>query len=167
MGEGGLVVDGLGKLIVARRKELGYSQQDLARMIGVPAANLSQLEHSPSRWRSRLIPALADALGVSQLELVMAARVISDLPPFPSPNNVDDFEDSLLSLISGNGHLTREDAQERLRRLVDDLTLDETEFLLAVAETFPKRYPDHQPDSDRPTAAAMNASFSGTIESAG
>src|SRR5215207_11765302 len=98
------MVDGLGKLSVARRRELGYSQQDLARMIGVPAANLSQLEHSPSRWRSRLIPALADALGVSQLELVIAARVISDLPPFPSPGVAEEIDDPFLPRLEVNGH---------------------------------------------------------------
>jgi transcriptional regulator with XRE-family HTH domain len=164
MVEGGLMVDGLGKLIVERRKELGYSQQDLARMIGVPAANLSQLEHSPSRWRSRLIPALADALGVSQLELVMAAKVISDLPPFPSPNNTDNIADAFLPLLSGNGQLGHEPAQERLRRLVEDLTPDETEFLLAVAETFLRRYPDTGSNAEGLTAAAMSTGFSETIE---
>jgi transcriptional regulator with XRE-family HTH domain len=130
------MVDGLGKLIVARRKELGYTQQDLARMIGVPAANLSQLEHSPSRWRSRLIPALADALGVSQLELVIAARVISDLPPFPTPGAAEENDDPFLPRLEVNGHASPEWANERLRALSGDLTRAESEFLLAVAETF-------------------------------
>jgi transcriptional regulator with XRE-family HTH domain len=158
------MVDGLGKLIVERRKELGYSQQDLARMIGVPSANLSQLEHSPSRWRSRLIPALADALGVSQLELVMAARVISDLPPFPSPNRTDDIADAFLPLLSENGQLGREPALHRLRQLVEDLTPDETEFLLAVAETLLRRYPDAGSRADGLTAAAMSSGFSEALK---
>jgi transcriptional regulator with XRE-family HTH domain len=129
------MVDGLGNLIVMRRKELGYSQQDLARMIGVPAANLSQLEHSPSRWRSRLVPALAGALDVSQLELVMAARVISDLPPFPSPT-AEPLDDPFLPAFEFNGVSNPERAKERLHAIANDLTPAETEFLLAIAETF-------------------------------
>jgi transcriptional regulator with XRE-family HTH domain len=129
------MVDGLGNLIVTRRKELGYSQQDLARMIGVPAANLSQLEHSPSRWRSRLIPALAGALDVSQLELVMAAKVISDLPPFPSPT-AEPVDDPFLPAFEINGVANPERAKERLRSIANELTAAETDLLLAIAETF-------------------------------
>jgi transcriptional regulator with XRE-family HTH domain len=153
------MVDGLGKLIVARRKELGYSQQDLARMIGVPAANLSQLEHSPSRWRSRLIPALADALGVSQLELVIAARVISDLPPFPSSGAAEEIDDPFLPRLEVNGHGNPDWANERLRTLSSDLTPAETEFLLAVAETFLTRR-QHQ------GVSLVPANFPETVEAA-
>jgi transcriptional regulator with XRE-family HTH domain len=154
------MVDGLGKLIVGRRKELGYSQQDLARMIGVPAANLSQLEHSPSRWRSRLIPALADALGVSQLELIMAARVISDLPPFPSPGAAEELRDPYLPTFEVNGRADQ--AKERFRLLSDELTEDEIDFLLAVAETFSRRGSDR----DRMTTTVIAANHRDAIESA-
>jgi transcriptional regulator with XRE-family HTH domain len=156
------MVNGLGKFIVARRKELGFSQQDLARMIGVPAANLSQLEHSPSRWRSRLIPALADALGVSQLELVMAARVIGDLPPFPSPDVAKEVLDPFLLTLEVNGHASPERAKERLRALAGDLTPAEAEFLLAVAETFLTRRQQQAAAADH----LMSANYSETVEAA-
>src|SRR4051812_40097467 len=124
------MVDGLGKLIVQRRKDLGLSQQDLARMVGVPAANLSQLEHCSARWRSRLIPALADALQVSQLEIALAAGIIDDLPPFPSPDVAVTVSDPLYpNLRPSAGSLPPQ--KERLGNLLEDLSQAEIEFLLA------------------------------------
>jgi hypothetical protein len=130
-------------------------------MIGVPAANLSQLERSPSRWRSRLIPALANALGVSQLELVIAARVIDDLPPFPSPDAAEEFRDPFLPTLEVNGHASPERAKERLRVIAGDLTPAETEFLLAVAETFLIRR-----QQSIETDYLMSANYSETVETA-
>jgi transcriptional regulator with XRE-family HTH domain len=132
------MVDGLGKLIVKRRRELRLSQQDLARKLGVPAANLSQLEHSASRWRSRLIPALAEALQVSQLELALAAGIIDDLPPFPSTEASDIDDDPLYpNLVTTTGQDELPD--ERLVNLLRTLSPKEIEFLLAVTETFAQR----------------------------
>jgi transcriptional regulator with XRE-family HTH domain len=134
------MVDGLGKLIVKRRRELRLSQQDLARKLGVPAANLSQLEHSASRWRSRLIPALAEALQVSQLELALAAGIIDDLPPFPSTVGSEIDDDPLYpNLLTTDGQ--DEPPEERLVNLLRDLSPKEIEFLVAVTETFLRRQP--------------------------
>jgi DNA-binding XRE family transcriptional regulator len=149
-------------LIKARRKELGFSQQDLARMIGVPAANLSELEHSPSRWRSRLIPALAVALDVSQLELVLAARVINDLPPFPSSAATNGHVDPLYTSMEING--SREESPQRLRQLSRELTLDETEFLVAVAETFRVRRSGSKSQRDLRILTSIGASIPEPIE---
>ncbi len=114
------MIDGLGKLIVQRRKDLGFSQQDLARMVGVPAANLSQLEHSTSRWRSRLIPALATSLRVSQLELALAAGIIDDLPPFPSVDSPENDDDPLYpTLVQADTQLAQ--PEERLISLISEL----------------------------------------------
>jgi transcriptional regulator with XRE-family HTH domain len=132
------MVGGLGKLIVQRRRDLGLSQQDLARKLGVPAANLSQLEHSASRWRSRLIPALADALQVSQLELALAAGIIDDLPPYPSAEESHEVQDPLYPALSRDTMpLARPEI--RLRNMMKDITPDEVEFLLAVSATFLQR----------------------------
>jgi transcriptional regulator with XRE-family HTH domain len=146
------MIAGLGKLIIQRRKDLGLTLQDLARIVGVPAANLSQLEHSASRWRSRLIPALADALQVSQLELALAAGIIDDLPPFPSPESTN-IEGDLLYPNHQQLETSPPPLRERLRDLVEELSPAEIEFLLAVSETFPH----HETTEDNSTSrSSMN-----------
>jgi transcriptional regulator with XRE-family HTH domain len=129
---------GLGKLIVQRRRDLGFSQQELARKLGVPAANLSQLELSATRWRSRLIPALANALQVSQLEIALAAGIIEGLPPFPTPDNSVGSEYPLYPALA-NEPAQREGAEVQLCRMASDLTPSEIEFLLVVAGTLLER----------------------------
>ena len=155
------MVGGLGKLIVQRRKDLGLSQQDLARKLGVPAANLSQLEHSASRWRSRLIPALADALRVSQLELALAAGIIDDLPPFPTPDLPLDFEDPLYPAIARDSKPSDRPVV-RLNRVANDLTPNEIEFLLAVAEMFLHRR--QQSSANGATASVIGREQNGLVE---
>jgi transcriptional regulator with XRE-family HTH domain len=146
------MVGGLGKLIVQRRRDLGLSQQDLARMLGVPAANLSQLEHSASRWRSRLIPALADALQVSQLELALTAGIIDDLPPYPSAEGSNEIDDPLYPALSRDP-MPHEQPEIRLGNVVKDLTPDEIEFLLAVSATFLRH---HQSGESKSVSRASN-----------
>jgi transcriptional regulator with XRE-family HTH domain len=157
------MVGGLGKLIVQRRRDLGLSQQDLARMLGVPAANLSQLEHSASRWRSRLIPALADALQVSQLELALAAGIIDDLPLFPSANGSNEIDDPLYPALSRDP-MPHERPEIRLGNVVKDLTPDEIEFLLAVSATFLQH---RQSGESKPVSRASNGDASISFASGG
>src|SRR5207244_1359687 len=99
------------------------------------------LEHSASRWRSRLIPALAEALQVSQLELALAAGIIDDLPPFPSTEASDTDDDPLYpNLVTSDAQ--DELPEERLVNLLKKLSPKEIEFLIAVTETFVQRQPE-------------------------
>jgi transcriptional regulator with XRE-family HTH domain len=116
---------GLGSLLVERRRELGLTQQVLAQRIGVPAANLSVLERSTSRWHARLFWALAQALRVPQLELALAAGVITDLPPLSS---------SRTSAPDQNDHVIGERGSTRLERLVEELEPNDADFLAAIAQ---------------------------------
>ena len=129
------MVGWLGKLIVHRRQELGFSQQELARRIGVPKSNLSLLEHSPSRWRSRLLATLAAELQLPQLELALAAGIITDLPPLPA---------STTAGVTGSDGLTVDQHQlefdppnggpSALAELLGDLHPADSAFLAVLAE---------------------------------
>jgi transcriptional regulator with XRE-family HTH domain len=135
------MVAGLGGLIVGRRRELGLTQQELARRIGVPTANLSQLEHSTSRWQSRLLWALADELRLPQLELALAAGVITDLPRLdvggaPGSEAMDDLVNAF---FNGASDGVVEGGRTRLSRMVEDLDPEDAEFLAAIARQLIER----------------------------
>jgi transcriptional regulator with XRE-family HTH domain len=144
------VTAGLGGLIVDRRRELGMTQQDLARRLGVPTANLSQIEHSPSRWRSRLLWALAAELHLPQLELALAAGVITDLPILDGTTGqgTNGFDDLVLAYLSGDEEIIKEPpGRSRLLRLVDKLEPEDAEFLASIARQLiaRRRTPDALP----------------------
>jgi transcriptional regulator with XRE-family HTH domain len=141
---------GLGGLVIQRRRELGLTQQELARRIGVPTANLSQLEHSTSRWQSRLLWALADELRLPQLELALAAGVITDLPrldngPVEPTGTIDDL---VIAYLNGTSDGPVEEARPRLARLVEQLDAEDAEFLAAVARQLIERRQPLTPASD-------------------
>jgi transcriptional regulator with XRE-family HTH domain len=128
------------------------TQQDLARRLGVPTANLSQIEHSPSRWQSRLLWALAAELHLPQLELALAAGVITDLPQLDgSSGELDaEFDELVLSYLSGeDDRVEGPPGRSRLLRLIDKLEPEDAEFLASVARQLidRRRTPIIAPDS--------------------
>jgi transcriptional regulator with XRE-family HTH domain len=126
---------GLGGLVIQRRRELGLTQQELARRIGVPTANLSQLEHSTSRWQSRLLWALADELRLPQLELALAAGVITDLPRLDAGRTepTEAIDDLVIAYLKGTADGPADEVRPRLARLVEELDAEDAEFVAAVA----------------------------------
>jgi transcriptional regulator with XRE-family HTH domain len=135
------MVGGLGGLIVGRRRELGLTQQELARRLGVPTANLSQLEHSTSRWQSRLLWALAEHLRLPQLEVALAARIITDLPALEDEGAAGavDLDEMVRVHMNGSGGGGGEDGRTRLGRMLDDLAPGDAEFLAEVASQLVER----------------------------
>jgi transcriptional regulator with XRE-family HTH domain len=129
------MTNGLGGLVIQRRHELGLTQQELARRIGVPTANLSQLEHSTSRWQSRLLWALAEELRLPQLELALAAGVITDLPRLDvgRVEPTEAIDDLVIAYLNGTNDGPAEEVRPRLVRLVEELDAEDVEFLAAVA----------------------------------
>jgi len=65
-----------GENIRRLRREDGYTQKDLARIIGVKATYISALERDIRRPGRKLIPLLCDALGVDEMTLLYGPRVI-------------------------------------------------------------------------------------------
>jgi transcriptional regulator with XRE-family HTH domain len=57
------------------RKAAGLSQYELARMIGVPQANIAFWERSEKPPRSEVLPKMADALGVRIEDLLNGSAV--------------------------------------------------------------------------------------------
>lgn len=56
--------------LVALRKAAGLSQAELAKVVGVPQANIAYWERSEKPPRSDVLPKLADALGVSNAAIL-------------------------------------------------------------------------------------------------
>src|SRR5687768_16953870 len=73
--------DALAAFVRRRRGDLGLTQKELAERMGVIPARVSQIETGDPKWPQTLVPALADALGVSQVELALAAGVITEAAP--------------------------------------------------------------------------------------
>lgn len=67
---------GIGSFIQQRREELGLSQLELARLVGMDRAYLSQIENSTSKWPQKYVTRLAEALQVPEVELAIAAGKI-------------------------------------------------------------------------------------------
>ena len=57
------------------RKAAGLSQYELARMIGVPQANIAFWERRQKPPRSEVLPKMADALGVRIEDLLNGSAV--------------------------------------------------------------------------------------------
>lgn len=67
----------LASLIRTRREALGLSQIGLAHAIGTSSAYMSQIEKGRSNWPQNLIVPLSKALGVSEVEMAIAAGLLS------------------------------------------------------------------------------------------
>jgi len=77
---------GLGTLIRETRLRWGWTQADLADRIGASPAYISQIETGARKWPRELIPDLSDALGLSQVDMAVAAGLIE--PPATDTNPV-------------------------------------------------------------------------------
>ena len=72
-----------GERIRGRRLALGWTQQDLARVTGIPYPTLSRIEHAEQSMPYERVVALADALDVSLDYLV--SRSDNPTPPTKRP----------------------------------------------------------------------------------
>ena len=61
-----------GTRLAALRKDAGLSQYELARYVGVPQANIAFWERSEKPPRSDVLPKMAQALGVTVEDLLIA-----------------------------------------------------------------------------------------------
>lgn len=95
----------LGELVKERRKRLGWTQADLADRIGASPAYISQIETGARKWPRELIPDLSDALGLSQVDMAVAAGLIE--PPATDTNPVALVDPRVQAIV------------ERLARLSD------------------------------------------------
>jgi len=66
----------LGELVRDARLQLGWSQQDLAERCGTKPAYISLIETNSRKWPRELVPELARALGLSQIDMAIAAGLI-------------------------------------------------------------------------------------------
>ena len=150
---------GLGGLVVERRRELGLTQQELARRIGVPTANLSQLEHSTSRWQSRLLWALAEELRLPQLEVALAAGVINDLPALTDGDHPgrQEIDELVIAYFAGPAEGIAGHGRTRLARLVEELEPKDAEFLAAIARQLIERRRGPAAVVSRETAAMVES----------
>lgn len=77
--------NGLGALIRSARQRRGWTQEQLADRIGVQKSYVSQWETGARKWPQEHIRAIAEHLGLSQVDMAVAAGLI-DVPGEPSPS---------------------------------------------------------------------------------
>ena len=71
-----------GRRIRRRRQALGWTQQELAKVTGIPYPTLSRIEHGEQSMHYERMAALADALEVSTDYLMH--RTDNPTPPTPA-----------------------------------------------------------------------------------
>jgi transcriptional regulator with XRE-family HTH domain len=69
---------GIGENIRMFRKEDGYTQKQLALIIGVKATYISALERGLRRPGKKILPRLCDALGVDEMTVLFGPREVYD-----------------------------------------------------------------------------------------
>lgn len=80
---------GLGSLIREARLRRGWTQVQLGEAVEVAPSYISQIETGARKWPQELIAPLATALGLSQVDMAVAAGLI-DPPNRTTPQTEDD-----------------------------------------------------------------------------
>lgn len=79
----------LGKLIRDARLRRGWQQQELADRIGVDRGYISTIENGKRNWPQQYVPAIADALGLDQTDMAIAAGLITGIRRSPPAYDAD------------------------------------------------------------------------------
>lgn len=112
--------NGLGKLLEQARLRKGLTQKQVAEALGVQQTYVSAIETGARKWPADYIRPLSRLLGLSQVEMAVAAGLIdapSDAPPAP----VVDFR---LKEIVENWPRFRESVQITVHRMIRDMLDD-------------------------------------------
>lgn len=95
---------GLGSLVRDRRLRLGWTQADLADRVSTSAQHISQIETGARKWPREIVPVLADALGLSQVGMAVAAGLIE--PPAEAQNPVALVDPRVQVIVEGLARLS-------------------------------------------------------------
>ena len=69
---------GLGQVVRSRRLALGLTQHELALRLGSSDMYVTMIERGAKQWPRKYVPALSRELGVSEVDMAIAAGLISD-----------------------------------------------------------------------------------------
>lgn len=89
---------GLGAMIREARLRRGMTQDELAERIGAVGSYVSQIETGARKWPQELIPAIADALKLDEVDMAIAAGILRprhDRPIEPENPVLDELIDKL------------------------------------------------------------------------
>jgi len=111
--------EGLGQLIRAARLRKGWTQGDLAEAIGVDRAYISQLETSGRKWPKTHIQSLSKVLGLTELEMAVAAGLINPVETETKTDTTSD--DPLLNVVMHDARNLTPEGLEALRDIVRGL----------------------------------------------
>lgn len=94
---------GLGELIRTARLRRGWTQDQLADTLGVQRSYVSQWETGGRKWPQDHVRAIAETLGLSQVEMAVAAGLIDDPRDAPPVDVVppDSERATVLALVPG------------------------------------------------------------------
>lgn len=87
-----------GQLIKQARLRRGWQQQDLADRIGVDRGYISTIENGKRNWPQSYIDSLADALGLDQVQMAIAAGLITPQRDRPV-ESADPVRDELMEKL--------------------------------------------------------------------
>lgn len=90
----------LGDLIRDARLRRGWTQEELAARLGVKDSYISQWETGGRKWPKGHVRAISEALGISQVEMAVAAGII-DRPEVMPPAPPDPETEELVRLVKG------------------------------------------------------------------
>lgn len=92
---------GLGKLIRDARLRRGWTQKDLGDRLGVEKSYVSAIETGLRRWPQEYISDLARHLGLSQVDMAVAAGIIDHPTDMATAPMVDPRLSELAALLEG------------------------------------------------------------------
>lgn len=86
-------------MIRAARLRRGWTQDELAARLGIKASYISQWETGIRKWPGTYVRALAEALGLSQVEMAVAAGLI-DRPDTAPPPAADPAREAVYAVAA-------------------------------------------------------------------
>lgn len=127
----------LGELIKAARQRRGWTQDDLAKRLGVERSYVSQWETGTRKWPQEHIRAIAENLGLSQIKMAIAAGIIDDPDEARAPAT-DDPSPGYEALMYVAEQMEEREREALARIGTDLIKLRPTE---SVATIEPERVP--------------------------
>lgn len=93
----------LGHLIREARLKKGWQQQDVAARLNVDSAYISAIEGGKRNWPRQYVPDIARVLGLDEVEMAVAAGLISPRPSHQSqpPHDPTDPRELLIERLRG------------------------------------------------------------------
>jgi len=110
-----MATETFGTMVLRRRKELGFTQSDLAQRVGVQPNYIVYLEKGERKPSDRTVLKMADALGIDRADLYLAAN-----PELRDFLRISDRNEVVLTEMPAGLQALADDAELRSRLKITD-----------------------------------------------